>query len=25
VRRTLAWYVDQGMVNGAGIRADRPA
>ena len=25
VRRTLAWYVDQGMVSGAGIRADRPA
>jgi dihydroflavonol-4-reductase len=25
VRRTLAWYVDQGMVNGARIRADRPA
>ncbi|HEX5249572.1 MAG TPA: NAD-dependent epimerase/dehydratase family protein [Gaiellales bacterium] len=25
VRRTLAWYVDQGMVNGAGIRADRTA
>jgi len=25
VRRTLAWYVDQGMVHGAGMRADRPA
>ena len=25
VRRTLAWYVDQGMVSGAGIRPDRPA
>jgi dihydroflavonol-4-reductase len=25
VRRTLAWYVDQGLVSGATIRSDRPA
>ena len=25
VRRTLAWYVDQGLVTGATIRSDRPA
>jgi hypothetical protein len=25
VRRTLAWYVDQGLVSGATIRPERPA